>query len=256
MGKTIVISPAFAHLRPFLEEIASNGVPAENELVYQARNRVYRVVAPDGTALSIKAFRCPSFPNNYIYGNLRQGKAMRSFDNALRLLDLGFDTPEPVAFMEVSQGGAMKESYYISRHVDVDGDMRWWRDNPQARKALPQLAKLMVRMHRCGVYHRDFSPGNIMFRRKPGGEYIFYLIDLNRMRFNVHRRRTLYRNFRAIYIESEDETARLARMYATETGASPEKYDAMARRQLQKYLRGKKRKHALKHLFSKRQKND
>lgn len=250
----LVIAPGYERLRPFLERIASEGVPDGARIVYRSRNTVY-AYEYEGTMLSIKAFRRPSFPNCYVYNGMRESKARRSFENAMRLLRDGIGTPEPVAWIENTGGGRLLDSYYVSLHIATDGDMRLWADRPAAA-AVPDLALFMVRLHRAGIFHKDFSPGNIMFRVHDDGTHEFFLIDLNRMRFGVTDPRVLMRNFSAIYIENEEETGRLARLYAQAAGLDADATEAEARRQLHTYLRTKRLHKRLKKIIKRHRPNN
>lgn len=252
MSVTIHIAPQFEKLRPLIEAIATNGVPAQAHEIYRARNRVYTLDADD-TVLNIKSFKVPSFPNGYIYTTIRQSKARRSFANAERLLEMGIGTAPPVAYIEKKRHGRLRESYYISIQMDVDGDMREWLDNPRAQAALPALAAEIARLHHLGIRHKDLSPGNIMFRADataPHG-YRFYLIDLNRMRFGVHSHALHMRNFESIYLESAEQTGHLAELYAPHVGMDPQQARNEAIEAHRRFVRRKLRLKKMKNLFRK-----
>ena len=104
----------------------------------------------------------------------------------------------------------------------------------------------MVRMMQKGVWHKDFSPGNILFRRRADGGYDLYLVDVNRMEFDVTSRSKLMGMFRCINTDPE-QTRRLARYFAEESGEDPAKIEREALEQLQSYLAEKAR-----HRFYKR----
>lgn len=244
------LSPQYQHLRAVVDDIATNGVPADAVEIYRARNRVY-TLQREGITLNIKAFKVASFPNNYIYTTLRRSKARRSMENARQLMAEGFHTPDPVAWIEVRDGARLKQSYYISIQLDNAADMRCWQDNPAAMAALPAMAHLLAHLHHKGVWHKDFSPGNILWTLTPDHGYRFYLIDLNRMRFGVHNRKRQMSNFAAINIESEAETAHLARLYAEAYGDESDPYliERAALQARRHYLRRKQRLHFLKRLL-------
>ncbi len=250
MKAKIIISPKYAALTPLIQAIADKGVPTEATEVYHARNTVYSLDTDAGIRLSIKDFHAPSFVNSLVYTHLRLSKARRSYANALRLISMGFDTPDPVAYIEIHSGARLTRSYYICRQIDGAEDLRLWhlRDAAAMSPVLDALAQYMVRLHCAGVYHKDFSPGNILYR-KENGVYRFYLIDINRMTFGVHSLKRLMDNFSRIDIESAEATADLARRYAIAADISPEKAEAEALERLQGYLRGKRRHRMLKRLF-------
>lgn len=240
MSTHITIHPDYEHLRQHIERIATEGARPDARTVYKARNTVYAQTC-DGTELNIKAFRQPRFPNNYIYTHMRRSKARRSYENALHLLEIGIDTPQPVAYIENIAGGRLTTSYYISLQLDNCGDMRLWLENREAQNALEPLARFLHRLHHKGVWHKDFSPGNVLYRKDataPGG-FRFYLVDLNRMQFDVYDRDRQMRNLSAIYIESEAETGHFARLYAEASGMAPDDTAADAIHLYQKYLKKK-----------------
>lgn len=218
--------------------IALEGIPAGAELVYKGRNRVYAVDGSKGERLCVKCFRVPSLLNSYIYTNLRQGKARRSYENALLLKKLGIGTPEPFAYAEVKLRGRLRESYYICEMLPSE-NLRLWEEKPDCEPLLREFAHEMVKIHAAGVFFKDFSPGNALYTNYPGEGYRFYFVDLNRMEFGVKSRTKLMRNFRAINL-SERETERLARLYAEAAGidAAAAARDALGR--LAAYKRSKK----------------
>ncbi len=238
----IKINPKYEALRPVVEQIAREGVPADRQMVYDGpRNKVYSL-RRDGIDLNIKAFRVPNLINAYVYGKLRRSKAERSFAHALKLQSLGIGTPEPVAYIECYDGSRLRESYYICLQVQA-ATIRDWELIPDSDALLEALAADMARLHAAGVLHKDFSPGNVLFTRSADGEYRFYYVDLNRMELGVHDRERLMRNFRCIHLDLK-QTLRLARSYARATGQDEVKIVYEATRQVMQYRREKAR-HAL-----------
>lgn len=249
--RTVRISVTDDKYLGMAEEIAANGMPDDAEIIYKGRNRVFKIVR-DGEELCVKAFHCPGIFNSYIYTNIRESKARRSFDNAKALLSAGIGTPEPLAWIECKQGARLKEGYYISRYVDTE-NMRQWENMYDSEPLLTAFAREMVKFHDSGIYHRDFSPGNALFTRDSNGGYRFYFVDLNRMEFGVRNMRKLMRNFRAINLD-EKETARLARIYADVAGLDPDATAREAVENLHAYLASKARHRALKSIFKRKRK--
>lgn len=251
-GNSVVTAEAVAaRYEEMVREVASGALPADARIVYKGRNRVF-AICRGGEWLCVKAFRKPSLLNSYVYTHLRESKAKRSFEFANRLLTMGICTPEPIAYAEVKRRGRLLESYYISRYVEAE-NMRQWEDKPDAEPLLRAFAAEMVKIHRCGVLHKDFSPGNVLYVGPADGSYRFMLIDLNRMEFGVNNRSKLMRNFRAINLEAE-QTRRLARYYAEAAGLDVGQTVEEASRQLEAYLRSKRRHRALKKIFKKKRK--
>lgn len=223
-----------AGMRELCNRIVREGLPAEAEIIYSGRNRVARLAWGD-RSLIIKEFRQPNLINRYIYTTLRRSKARRSLENAERLRASGFGSPEPMAWMEARHGLCLHLSYYICEEVQGK-DLRFLDRNEDTPELLPALAEEMGRLHRAGVWHKDFSPGNVIYRREQG-KFRFYYIDLNRMEFDVHDSGKLLRNFRAL--ARTEEVAEIGRLYAPYSPFSltADEGEAVARRERAYFLK-------------------
>lgn len=248
MVNVVTIDPTYAAV---MKEVASGVRPSDAEIIYKGRNCVYKI-SRGGRWLCVKAFRCPGAINSFIYTRLRDSKAKRSFDFAERLLSMGIGTPAPIGYAEVKSSGRLRESYYVSELIDAD-NLRQWEEKPDADSLVDAFAAEMVKIHRCGVLHKDFSPGNVLYLRDSDGSYRFFLIDLNRMEFGVRSHSRLMRNFRAINLDPA-QTERLARRYAVAAGLDENRTAREAVDQLAAYFRSKKIHRALKRIFKKRRK--
>lgn len=244
----VVVNPKFESLREAIGEIPDT-IAVCGEQIFQGRNRIYRATI-GGIDLTVKEFRVPSLVNRWAYAHLRHGKARRSFDNAMQLAALHIETPEPIAYIEERTDVLLRRSYYICRYWEGQTVRNWETAVADSGAMLNALAHFTLNLHRNGVMHRDFSPGNIIYRIEDG-EYRFALVDINRMDFGVHDKSRLYRNFRSINIESEAETLRFAEAYARAAGLDTEEMRAVARRMFLAYHREKALHRRLKALIGK-----
>ncbi len=247
------INPKYAErLAQFIGHLASEGVPSEAVCIYEGRNRLYNI-SVDGILLNIKSFRCPSFPNSYIYRNLRASKARRSYEHAAELLRRGLPTPEPVAWIECSHQGKLKQSYYICLQSPLRHNMRRWEEWPEEEQAkvLPALAKFMRELHTKGILHHDFSPGNVLWDMDEQGKVVFDLLDLNRMTIFDHplSGKQAFSNFRNINITAPDGPRRLAALYGPLAGMDGDEAGQKGVDVMQADLRRKHRLHSLKKLL-------
>ena len=71
-GITITVNPEYPHLRALADRLASDGVPAEAEMIYKGRNRVYALTLDTGERINIKAFKIPKALNPYIYPHTQE----------------------------------------------------------------------------------------------------------------------------------------------------------------------------------------
>ena len=137
--------------------------------------------------VSIKFFQKPGIFKSIIYSFFRNTKAKRSFDYANYLLDHSISTPFPIAFIEVRNNiGLLEESFYICHHLDYDFTIRELIHDPlfqERKEILEQFTEFTFKMHEANVNFLDHSPGNTLIVNKGNSQYDFFLVDLNRMKF-------------------------------------------------------------------------
>lgn len=154
----------------------------DGELLHAGRNRVKRFDV-GGRVVVAKRYRRHNALKRLVYSLFRQSKAQRAYANAVRLLSRGYNTPQPVAFVEVWHGAWLVQCYYICG-LTLDEPVRGplIDTEPFDRPLAEAYARFVARMHNEGVLHKDMNPTNVLFARQDGG-FRFTLIDINRMRF-------------------------------------------------------------------------
>lgn len=233
-----------------MDNLVRTGIPAGSVQIYRgARNTLYDVSLA-GCRLCVKHFRRTKFPNSFIYTNFRRSKARRSFEHACRLAELGFLTPQPLCYGENKDGMKLHDSFYFSRFVDLP-NVRNWTELSFDNELISALGAEMVKLHRAGILHKDFSPGNILYQRDDEGGFRFFYVDLNRMKFGVTSHKKLMRMFRSISLDPV-QTERLARSYAAASGDDPRIIVKEALGSLDRYLAVKRRHRFFKSLFKKK----
>lgn len=178
-----MINPSYQSLGGFIESLP--GIfPNEGRVVYSGRNLI-KCFNIDGMIINVKRYHKPMLFNRLAYTLIRPSKAKRAYDYALRLMELNVATPAPIAYIECYSAGLLAESYFVSIQIDesyhtiyelAKGKLDDYSDVYEA------LGRYTANLHKLGVYHKDYSPGNILYRRNKG-EVEFVLIDINRMRF-------------------------------------------------------------------------
>jgi serine/threonine protein kinase len=155
----------------------------EGRTIYKQRNEI-KVFEAAGIAVNVKRYKKPHFPNRVAYTFFRPSKAERAYHYAFRLQELNIDTPEPIACIVIKKNGLLHLSYYVSRQVPYEHTMyEFGRGGIAGREFILQaFAGYTARLHEAGICHRDYSPGNILFRQEKE-EVRFCLVDINRMRF-------------------------------------------------------------------------
>ncbi|MDR1092172.1 MAG: lipopolysaccharide kinase InaA family protein [Prevotella sp.] len=178
-----VINPQYQQLEEFIK-----GLPLvfdeSGDIIYSARNTV-KAFGIEGYKINVKSFKKPFFINQIAYVTVRKSKARRSYENAVKLVEKGFATPDPVAYIEQKEFGLLTNSFYLSIDEEFAGMLRELRTGTveSHRELLRQFALYTADLHEKQVLHLDFSPGNILYKLN-GRIYTFYLVDLNRMSFD------------------------------------------------------------------------
>lgn len=178
-----VINPKYEPIREWILSIPAH-FAQQGEVIYDERNQVRALTAPDGTKICVKRFHVPRFLNKYIYRYVRDSKAQRAYENGLYLLAHQVGTPEPIAYIEEYQHGGLGYSYLITRLSTLKHLHREFTQayTPALDATIRPLARFAAHMHEEGILHLDFSPGNILWDQI-NGQYHFEIIDINRMAF-------------------------------------------------------------------------
>lgn len=192
MHSTFVVHSRYEKLKPEFKRVVDN-FSEVGEYVTKGDRNIIKKITIDGKTFNIKSFKTPSFLQGVVYQFLRKSKAKRSFEYASKLIECSINTPFPVGYSETFSVG-LKESYYISEQIDYDFDFRVLIHDPKypnREEILKQFTAFSFKLHQNKVNFLDHSPGNTLIKNMGNGQYDFYLIDLNRMRFealNLDRR--------------------------------------------------------------------
>ncbi len=218
MKVSIVVHPKYSFLKEYIEQIPDRFNDLK-EVLYNQRN-VIKVDAVSQVKLVIKSYRRIYLPNRIRYSFFYPSKAERAYSYGLELLSRSFTTPHPIAFIECFEYGLLTQSYFISEYSDYKPLSQ---SQPADEKVLTKdLAKYTFRLHHSGIYHIDYSSGNILFK-KSDGHFEFALIDNNRMKFGKFGYTNRLKNFRRLglsngqLIQIAEEYSRLEKSDEIET---------------------------------------
>jgi glycosyltransferase involved in cell wall biosynthesis len=155
----------------------------EGITIYKQRNEI-KVFEVDGLSINVKRYRPPHLLNRIIYSFFRKTKAERAFSYAFELIGKEIFTPEPLAYIIIEKFGLIDYSYYISLQVTFEHTMyEFGKGGISGREDIVMdFARYTASLHEKGIYHRDYSPGNILFQRSEN-KTEFCLVDINRMSF-------------------------------------------------------------------------
>lgn len=179
-----IIHHNFKELNSKLKNIVGNFSSSGVVLGEPSRNTIKLFDLNDLT-LNVKSFKKPHFVNQIIYGYFRKSKAQRSYEYATILLEKNVGTPKPIAYFENRNIFGLLDSYYVSEHLNCDLTYRELLTNQNYEDhegVLRAFTRFTFDLHEKGVYFLDHSPGNTLIK-KNSNNYDFFLVDLNRMKF-------------------------------------------------------------------------
>ncbi len=197
----VIVNPVYASSQSMLQFVG--GIADKflvGELVQQGSRNVLRRASIDGRNFVVKRFGRPNAVNRVAYTFFRKPKGQRAYEYALRMLDAGFDTPDPVAYIEFRCFGLISDSYFVS--AECPYSRRFYEfgnaDIKDCEDIVRAFARYAAAFHEAGMLHRDFSPGNILFD-KVDGDWKFCFVDINRMHFGPVDVKTGCRNFARLW---------------------------------------------------------
>ncbi len=218
----IVLNPTFAFLKDFIVTLPE-AFTQSGEIIYKGRNEI-RVYQVNDLQLNVKRYKKPILFNRIVYSFFRPTKAERAYQNALRVLEKGFETPTPVAYIEKTDGGLFSDGYFVSLQCPYPYTFRKFGGEEQLagnEAVLAQFARYTARLHANHILHLDYSPGNILFDTI-GGVVRFSLLDINRMQFCDVDEDMGCRSFERLSV-SEEMFRFMAAEYAKARGFDAEK---------------------------------
>jgi hypothetical protein len=186
MGFTFITLPGRFE-QSDIDSLIRNFDTTEGKMISDGRRNVIKLFRLNDGPINIKYYKFLYFSNRIIYRYFRKSKAQRSFEYAQILLKKGIGTPEPIAFYEHYSFISLGRSYYVSEHLYNDFTFRELLTTPELpdhETILRQFTYFCFVLHENGIEFLDHSPGNTLIKKTGEGNFRFYLVDINRMRFH------------------------------------------------------------------------
>jgi len=175
---------------------------ASDNILHNARNKI-KLINYNNEELVIKAFKIPNIINQIVYSFFKDSKAKKSYQNSLKISTF---VPDAIGYIEFYRFGLLQDSYFISKKFDYDFDIRpsLTENNFQDKTNIfKQFAHFAFQLHQNDIFHEDFSPGNILIK-KQNDNYIFKIVDINRMKFKKLNIDDRMRNFAKLWAKDND----------------------------------------------------
>ncbi len=230
------LHPDYQALKNFVKTLPLQFHYGKGEIIYQGRNELRRF-EQNGQSLIVKSFARPHWINRIVYGIFRKSKAQRSYEYAQLLLSKGILTPQPIAYYQERCGLCFDKSYYVCAASEKTIHFKDMDKLCPAEQEcfLKAVGELTAKLHEAGIYHKDYSGGNILVSFGEGsrpaaanrihsasrtsdtrncihGEHSdnhtgvqaeLELLDLNRMRFGKVSPEKGYANFDRFHVNDE-----------------------------------------------------
>ncbi|WP_320034587.1 hypothetical protein [Halarcobacter sp.] len=185
----------------FLENIKDFFKNSETS-IHKARNEI-KIIDFEGEKLVVKSFKIPHFLNKIIYSFFRDSKAKKSYQNSLKI---GKFAPKAIGYIEFRKNFLFEKSFFVSENFQYDLTIReplLDENYPDKNKIFEEFAKFTFHLHNNGIFHQDYSPGNILIKKDESG-YIFKIVDINRMKFKNLTFEERVKNFSKLWAKDED----------------------------------------------------
>lgn len=200
----VKINPDFQKFGLFIENLPQI-FEEQGQTLRRRRNHI-KVIEVGGKRINVKRYRIPPyFFNRIIYVLIRDPKAKRSYDYALKLKSLGFDSPPPLGYY-LEKKGLLLSICYLATEQEDDvyhlGEFENVSEAVSAEAILSEFGRYTAALHKNRIFHHDYSLGNVLFRFEDGRPR-FSLIDINQMSFYKPTFRRCYKCFHRLEISPE-----------------------------------------------------
>lgn len=254
MAATVRLNPKYESIRAFVEKLPDD-FDKKGSLVFQSRNCIRSFTTDGGVTLVVKHFKKLSLFRRILYTLFSHSKARRAFDAGMRFRALGFESPEPVAYIDLRRCGVLSDCYFVSLPAEGVSLYPILVDTPRFDSALAdKVAGLLASLHEAGAVHGDPNLNNILYHAGDGGDVRLSLIDTNRSYFRRRLGMTAcLKNLKRV-THRRDLLRHIAGSYAARRGLDPVTTADRVLVYLDRFEKNRAFRHRIKALF-KRKKN-
>jgi len=180
----IIIHPEYQLAQHLIVQLP-NMFATKGTIIYAGRNVVKSFDTQFGEWV-VKRYKSPNIVQKIAYSFFRKSKAERAYIYADKLLALGINTPNAIAYIEEKKYKLFNYSYFIS-NVCKDAPLypTLVETTNYNKELVGKLAAFFVEMHKKGFLHGDPNLDNILYRPIGENDFSFTVIDTNRSVFKT-----------------------------------------------------------------------
>ncbi len=138
----------------------------------------------------VKEVRSAS-PRRWIQAVVRLGRGRRAWIAVNGLAARGFAVARPLGYLCERIGLTAAAEYVVTGFLETSSPLDQYVETPaysslgraQRREFVRGLGRFMARLHERGVHQHDFKASNVLVEQSEPGEWTFYLVDLDSVRF-------------------------------------------------------------------------
>jgi len=205
---------------------------------------------------------CPGPGLRQFFRSFRQGRALRNFDTAIKLLSCGIPVAAPFAALHKRSGLRTSQSIYITEFFEDSSNLyNFAAEQAGGQFAIKkqlgnQLASILAAFHKNGLWHRDSKAGNFIVCANADGTYKISLVDTDgikpyRLRRETCRFRSLWQlaaSLLSVSAVSRTDYLRCFTAYCNLTGLEPSRRSRIFR-ELSALAKAKHQRAALKNIL-------
>ncbi len=181
-GVKVVTSPDYGAAADFIRSVPALFGRGGGEVLHEGRNSVHAFGTPEGRFV-VKRYKRPNLIQAVAYTYFKKSKAERAYVYAGMMIEAGFFSPRPVAYIEIRRRGLLCDSYFISEESTWQPVIDLLDCDEPDLQAADDVALLVFELHESGILHGDLNLSNILCKKNKDGRYDLALIDLNRSKF-------------------------------------------------------------------------
>ena len=174
------------------------------QTIHKARNEL-KIIKFNNVETIVKSFKVPNIINKIIYTFFRESKAKRSYEYSLKINKF---VPKAIGYIEFYDNGLLDSSYFVSEKFEYSYTIREAlkkqlnKTDEQYNALYKAFAKFTYDLHEDGIFHHDYSPGNILIK-DVDDNLEFKIVDINRMSFNKLNESKRAQNFEKLWALDE-----------------------------------------------------
>lgn len=137
-----------------------------------------------GREIVVKRYQKNVKLQRLVYSIFKKCQAEKAYYNAIRLLELDIETPNPIGYVKQTKIGLMDYCYFACEKSSAKSlEPLVQPGRPLDHHLAMSIARYIITLHTKGVLHHNLKEGNILYYQDSDTNYHFVLVDNNTIEF-------------------------------------------------------------------------